>query len=284
MKSLTTTRRSLIIASVLFSTASLPGFAADKPTAGAVVTDAAIRDWLATHPEAVDKIVHDSLLRQGTNLLTELQQAAAQKQQADRMAKFQQALPAAHDTLYNDPHDGREGAVNPAATVVILYDYECPYCKAIQPTLARLLQERSDVAVIYKEFPILGPASVFAAKVSLAAVGQGKYSAFHAALLASKIPEHQLTEEQILAMAKGAALDVDRLKTDMNAPAIEAKIAANKALASNLGIQGTPGVIIGNQLVPGTLPYDRLVQLIEEAKSQSAAGTVAPGKQAALTK
>lgn len=244
--------------------------ASSEAASAPVITDATIRDWLATHPEAVDKLVHDSLLRQPT-IMTELGAAAQAKQRADQEARLRDALPKTHGALYDDPRDGREGAIKPAATVVIFYDYECPYCKAIQPLLARLLQEHSDVAVIYKEFPILGPASIFAAKASLAAVAQGKYPAFHGMLMASKIPEHQLKEEQILEMAKGAGIDVDRLKTEINAPEIEAKIAANKMLTVSLGIQATPGIIIGNQLVPGILPYERLVQLVEEAKSQSTA-------------
>jgi len=251
--------------------------AADPSPMNAVLTDQAIRDWLATHPEIIDKLVHDSYLRQ-PGLAQDGVAALQAKQQADRAAQLQKALPAAHDALYNDSRDGREGAVKPAASVVILYDFECPYCKALQPTIARLLQDHSDVSVIYKEFPILGPASIFAAKAALAAVeqGQGKFAALHAALIGSKIPEHQLKEEQVLDMAEAAGLDVDRLKTDMAKAEIGAKIAANKALAASLGIGGTPGVIIGNQLVPGNLPYERLAQMVEAAKVSV--------KQAALSK
>jgi protein-disulfide isomerase len=254
---------------------SLPSTGSAAAKSSTVVTDAAIRDWFSTHPEAVDKILHDSLMRQ-PGLLGEINQAQAAKHQADQEARLRDALPKAHAALYDDPRDGREGAAKAAATLVIFADSECPYCKSIQPTLARLVAEHTDVAVIYKDFPILGPISTFAAKASLAAVGQGKYPALHAALMASKIPEHQLKEEQILEMAKTAGIDVERLKTDMAAPEIEVKIAATKTLAMTLGIQGTPGVIIGNQLVPANVPYERFVQLLEEAK--------VPGRQAALSR
>jgi protein-disulfide isomerase len=290
--------RTLLLAGLALSAVALSALprhaatAATQSASSATITDQAIRDWLATHPEvlhkivadslkddstraAFDQLVHESLLRQ-PNIMTEVSMTAQAKQQADRAAMLQKALPAAHDALYNDPRDGREGVAKPAATVVIFYDPECPYCKSIQPAIARLVQEHADVAVVYKDFPILGPISTFSAKAALAAVAQGKYPAFHEALMTSKIPEHQLKEEQVLDMAKTAGLDIDRLKTDMAAPEIDAKIAANKGLAASLGIQGTPGVIIGNQLVPGNVPYERLVQLVDEAKTA--------GKQTALLK
>ena len=83
--------------------------------------------------------------------------------------------------------------------------------------------------------------------------------------MASTLHEHDLKQAQVLAMAKACGLDIGRLMADMMSPEIDAKISANKALAASLGIQGTPGVLIGNQLVPGNLPYEQLLQLVQQA-------------------
>jgi protein-disulfide isomerase len=126
-----------------------------------------------------------------------------------------------------------------------------PGCKSLQPVLARLVQEHPEVSIIYKDFPILGEGSAIAARAGLAAVKQGLYAAFHDLMMGSRIPEHQLTEAQILDRAKQAGLDIGRLQRDMADPAVEAKIAETRTLAATLGIQGTPGLLIGTQLVAG---------------------------------
>lgn len=242
-----------------------------------VITDQAIRDWFSTHPEVIqsmvasalagnganmafDKAVHDSLMRQ-PNVMQEIQQAAYQKAQSDRAAKLQEALPRLQAALFNDPADGRAGPANAGIKLVVFYDPECPYCKALQPNLTRLVQENKEVSVIYKDFPILGPISEKAAKMALAAVSQGKYVEFHDALMASTIAEHQLTEAQLYDMARAVGLDTEKLKADSASKPIMDKIAANRALAGQLGVSGTPAVLLGNQLVPGNSPYEVIEKL-----------------------
>jgi protein-disulfide isomerase len=153
--------------------------------------------------------------------------------------------------LLRDPRTQVIG--NPAAHVAIVefFDYQCPYCKAIQPKLEALVHDDHDVKLVIKEFPILGPASIVATKAALAAVRQGKYEAYHNAMMAFR---GRLTDEVIFQTAKDVGLDVDRLRKDMDAPEVADTIIANMNLARAMKISVTPAIIVGNHIYAGLSP------------------------------
>jgi protein-disulfide isomerase len=119
------------------------------------------------------------------------------------------------------------------------------------------------VKVVFREFPILGPDSVFAARAALAAQRQGRYVEYHVALMRLK---DKLTEELVFRTAQGVGLDVERLKKDMASPEISRHLEKNADLAEELNIRGTPAFIVGNQLVPGAIDVPTLEKLIAEAR------------------
>ena len=215
--------------------------------------DARVHDYLAAHPE----------------VLLEMSQSLQQRQAAAQQAALQSAktaIDANHAAIFDDGRDGVVGNAAGDVTVAIFEDKECPYCKAVVPDLAKLAAADPGVRIVYKEFPILGPGSVTAARAVLAAIAQGKFEAFNAALFADKTPEHQLSEAHIFEIAQANGLDVTRLKADMTAPAIDAVIAANQELARKIGINGTPGIIVGDTLMPGAVPYQTLVQAVADER------------------
>ena len=118
---------------------------------------------------------------------------------------------------------------------------------------------------MYKEWPILGPVSELAAKVALAIWKRdpGRYEAFHAALLSAK---GRLTRDAVFAAAQGLGFDVAQLKSEMQSPDIASDLARNKALASSLGITGTPAFVVGERLVPGAVSLARMKALVERAR------------------
>ena len=119
--------------------------------------------------------------------------------------------------------------------------------------------------IVYKEFPILGPNSTFAAKAALAAHRQGKYAALHKALMETK---GTLVEKGVIETAGRLGLDLELLKKDMADPAIQTHIDRNLALARALNINGTPGFVIGEQIVPGAVDLATLERLIREAREK----------------
>ena len=168
-------------------------------------------------------------------------QAYASKVQADEEKARDRLILGKTSALLDDPASPVLGNPKGDVAVIEFFDYTCPFCKAVEPRVEKLLKEDKGVKVILKEFPILTPESLVAAKAALASVKQGKYEPFHNALLAFR---GRLQNEIIFDTAKNVGLDVDRLKKDMDAPEITDEIIANFNLARGLRIFETPGFIV----------------------------------------
>ena len=212
--------------------------------------------------EAIEGIIHDYLLK-NPDVLIEALRSAEDKLNRDADAKAETVLKDRHSEIYDDPATPVGGNPRGDVTIVEFFDYRCPYCKQVLPSLQSLLNEDHKLRFVYKEFPVLGPVSVVAARAALAAQRQGKYEAFHAAMMATK---GQITDDTVYKVAASVGLDVDRLKQDMAAPDIARELKANLALAEALNIHGTPGFIIGNRIVPGALDLEALKNMIAEAR------------------
>lgn len=214
--------------------------------------------------QAIEKIVHDYLLRNPQVILDAVEQLE-QKRNDEAQAAAKSAMAEHRDELLHDPTSPVAGNLNGDVTIVEFFDYRCPYCKQMEPALAQLRKDDRKLRFVYKEFPILGPDSVIATRAALAARKQNKYQPLHDALMTAK---GHLDEATILKIAGDVGLDVQRLKTDMNSPDIERVISRNMELAHVLNINGTPGFLVGDQLVPGAVDLDTLKKLVAEARQQ----------------
>jgi protein-disulfide isomerase len=159
-----------------------------------------------------------------------------------------------------DPGSPAAGAARPQVTVVVFTDYQCGICKATDPALGRLLAADPTVRVVWKDWPIRGPMSDYAARVALAAHHQGRYVQVHAALMATR---GALTPARIDAVARAAGADPG---LGPHARAIEAQIARHRAQAFGLGLQGTPAYLVGPYLLQGGLDDRRLRHAVETAR------------------
>lgn len=157
------------------------------------------------------------------------------------------------------------GARKPDITLVEYFDYNCPYCKKLVPALNALLAQDPKIAVIYKDWPILGDVSAYAAASALAAGWQGKYLVAHDALLSGPRLAHN---EQVDAILQSAGLNMDTLKKDRagHAKEIAALLARNDLEARELTLDGTPGLVVGRLLVPGIADLRVLQQLVAESR------------------
>lgn len=188
--------------------------------------------------------------------------AAMQADDAKRQAAEQRAMIAAHRDALVSPQDPVAGNPHGKVTIIEFYDTSCPYCRKLNPEMDKFLAADHDVKLVFKDLPILGPSSVLGAKAVLAAQQQGAYIKLRDALM-------QLPPDLTLATIKQTALELNlnwpKLKQDMNSPAIKQRINENLQLAHLLGIQGTPALIIGDQLVPGAVSMADLQQLVAAA-------------------
>jgi len=190
-------------------------------------------------------------------------------QRGQRLAeeeRQQQAVQAHLAALKDDTDSPVVG--NPDGDVVIVefMDYRCGYCRRVVKDLKKVVAEDGNIRLVMKEFPILGPASIRAAKAALAAAKQGKYEAYHFALMTQ---DGDMSDPHLMQVARQVGLDVARLKTDMEADDIEAMIRRNHDLAQNLGINGTPAFVFGDTLVPGAIDADTMRTLIAEAREKA---------------
>jgi len=203
-----------------------------------------------------DALKHDpSILR---DAVAALQADEEKKQESD-----QRAMIAAHKDALVSPHDPVAGNPHGDVTIVEFYDTRCPYCRKLEPEMEKFLVRDHDVKLVYKDLPILGPASVLGSKALLAAQQQGGYDKLREAVM-------QLPPNTTLEMIKEAALklglDWPKLKRNMDDPAIEQRIDANLKLARLLGIQGTPALIVGDTLIPGAVDMADLQKAVAAAR------------------
>ncbi len=149
-----------------------------------------------------------------------------------------------------NPGAPRFGAVHADVTVVEYFDYNCPFCKALAPAFHPFLEKDHAAAVLYKEWPIFGGVSIYAAQSALAANYQDKYLLAHDALMsAPRLAENS----QVDAALQAAGIDMARLQNDLIAhkAAINSLLKRNNAEARGLGLRGTPGMLVGRQIVSG---------------------------------
>ena len=214
--------------------------------------------------QEIEAIIHDYLLSHPEVLVQALNEAEKKLRLAAR-SDARQALATHRRALFDDPATPVGGNPDGSATIVEFFDYSCPYCKAVEPALERLLARDHGLRFIYKEFPVLGPESVVAARAALAANRQGKYAAFHDAMMAVKGP---FDDDRIYQVASSVGLDLARLKRDMASPQIAAELKANFTLADALDVHGTPTFIVGKEIVPGAVDIASLKRLIAAARKQ----------------
>jgi protein-disulfide isomerase len=205
------------------------------------------RAYIEAHPE----VIVDSL-----------NTAESRVKESEAKAATNQ-LAARKDEVFSDAAAPVVGNPKGDAILVEFFDYNCPYCRKAAPVVDQLMQADPGVKVVYKEFPILGPGSTFAARAALAAQKQGKYAIFHDALFAW---HGRITEVSTMEVATSVGLDLDRLKKDMADPAIETAIKSNLALAEALRITGTPTFVSGKDIAPGLVDLETLKRMITAAR------------------
>jgi protein-disulfide isomerase len=171
--------------------------------------------------------------------------------------------------VLRDPDIPVAGNAGGDVTIVEYFDYQCPYCRKIEPDLRQVVQGDGKVRLVFKDWPILGPASVVAARLALASKYQEKFVQAHDALIGVNA---RLTEPRIRELLAGAGIDVDRLDRDLaaNANAIDAIIARNGDQAEAFGFRGTPSFIVGKFRVPGILTVAQFGQVIADARKAAA--------------
>ena len=211
--------------------------------------------------EEIKNIVRE-VIKNEPQLIVDSVQNMQQKQTDQRKEASNEALkdPAIKAQVMDAAHSAFAGPKDAKHTVVEFFDYNCPACHAMFTQLDKLVKERKDVKVVFKEFPIFGETSDTNSKYGLAIwhLYPEKYYDFHAKMMKSSGRSTKATEDII----KSLKLDLAKLQEEIKNPKYAEMLAANRAIGEKLHVQGTPTIIVGDNYVPHGMSYDELVKLI----------------------
>jgi len=210
-----------------------------------------VREYLVAHPEVLQEA------------MTELDK----RQTAAEAAKHKAAVKQYSEALFSSPRQVVLGNPDGNVTFVEFFDYNCGYCKRAMDDMLTLLKDDPKLKIVLKEFPVLGPGSVEAARVAVAVRMQDKtgkkYLEFHQKLLGGR---GQADKARALAVAKDVGLDMGRLDKDMASPEVKATLEENFKLAEALGLNGTPSYVIGDNVVIGAVGLDALKEKVDTSR------------------
>jgi protein-disulfide isomerase len=214
--------------------------------------------------QQLEKLMEQYILDHPEVLLEAVRRHQEKRETAEK-EQAQTAVAAHMQQLVSDPTSPVAGNPKGDVTIVEFFDYRCGYCKRVHPTIEKILTEDTNIRLVLKEFPILGPQSLSAARAALAAwkIAPEKYMAFHNDLMTSR---GEFTEAKIAATAQKAGIDPEALKAAMGDKSVDDALGRNFRLAEALNINGTPAFVVGSQLVPGAVDYGTLKKLVEEAR------------------
>jgi len=246
-------RRSLTLGLAITALMLTPACAQDQvPNAEREAIEEIVRSYILENPEIIE-------------------QALIELSNRERAAEAEQAranILANQDALLNNPLDFSVGPADAPVTVVEFFDYRCGFCKRSAEWAIGLPEQfDNQVRVVFKEYPILSPESEKAALAAIAAGKQGKYVEMHMALMQLDNASG-FGPDQIDALAEEIGIDVAKMRADMQSMEAQSAVANAKALAQDIGVNGTPNFIIGDTMVPGA-DIARVEKLIEDALAES---------------
>jgi protein-disulfide isomerase len=213
--------------------------------------------WLAhgrADRPAIEKIVHEYILA-NPEILPQAMENLTKKENAKQLSGIRADVEKPYPGAILGNPDGK-------VTLVEFTDFACGYCRQSVADVEALIAEHPDLRVVIRELPILSPESADAARWALAAAEQGKYAAFHHAMYAAGRP----SPETIQAAASAAGLDPQRARAAIADPRVEAEIKRNYGFAQQLGFNGTPSWVAGDQIISGAVGKERLTKAIAEAR------------------
>jgi protein-disulfide isomerase len=216
--------------------------------------------------DAIGQVVREYLLKHPEVLQEAMIELEKRQNEAQRVAQ-QSALKDVRQTLINSPHSYVAGNPSGDVTLVEFFDYNCGYCKQSLADLRNLMKADPKLRVVLKDFPVLGPDSVEASRVALAAKEQlkgEKLFEYHTRLMETR---GRVGGERAMTLAKEMGLDLARLQKDMESPAVRTALQENVGLGDKLGLSGTPAFIVGDEVIPGAVGAEPLRKVVMNVRS-----------------
>jgi protein-disulfide isomerase len=223
-----------------------------------------------------DEVVHiiRNEIKENPEIVVDAFQEHINKHEQKEKEKIDQSILENKDALLNNKYDPKYGVRSAKNTIISYYDYNCSYCKKMSNVIKKLIADKQNVYIVFKELPILGAMSVQASKAALAIneIAPNKYLEFHFRLMEDSNTNDM--DQKIKNIARSLGVDETKLYETMETKKIEDILRSNLKLASNIGIRGTPAIIIDNQLFPGAITYAQLLQVMSESTTATSNNSV----------
>ncbi len=232
-------------------------------------TAVSAQDVSGENREAIETIIQEYLLEHPEVI----ERAIIELQRRRQLAQMLPAINLYRGYLENEPEAPVLGNPDGDVTIVEFFDYRCGYCRRHFPEVLKLVKEDGNIRYIPRQYPVLDregdtPVSRLTSYAALAAHKQGKFEQFH---IAAMTAPGQLTEDRIYEIATSVGLDVTRLKADMKDKLVEKSIRNTLSIGQDIGFTGTPGYIIGDDVVLGAEGYFRLLEAVDRARKENTA-------------
>ena len=243
----------------------LAGWAIGVAVATTMTLPAQAQSFDAAEREAIGDIVREYLLENPDVIVEAIEVLQQREEQAAQEAQLS-ALRDRAGEIFHSPASPAMGELDGDVVLVEFFDYQCGYCASVLDDVFALSEEDQNLRVVFKELPILGPASTLASQVALAVRLQDEdlYVPVHNALMGHQGP---LNETVIFEIAAEVGADVEQVRADLRDPRVIGEIEANLRLADSLGIRGTPAFIVGDELIPGAAGLDTLRLLVQAERA-----------------
>jgi protein-disulfide isomerase len=243
-----------------------PRLLATVAAAALILAPAAARALSDADRPAIEGIIRDYLMK-NPELLRDVMKELEKRQEAAEEKKRVEAIKTHSAVLNESPRGVVIGNPRGDVTLVEFFDYNCGYCRRAITDMLELVKNDPKLKIVLKEFPVLGPSSVEAARVAIAVrmqdKGGAKYLDFHRKLFAAR---GEVTRDRALAAAREAGLDMTRLERDLQSPEINATLEESATLADALALSGTPSYVIANEVVPGAVGYAALKAKVDAVR------------------
>lgn len=214
-------------------------------------------------PDQIKKLALEAILENPeiiSQALSRLEELEAERQQA----LIAQTLENRWSELSADTNAAVLGNPDGDITLVEFFDYNCPFCRRVKPEISKLKATDKNIRFVYREWPILGEGSIYAARAALASRKQGKYKEFHWALMSLL---ERAEKDSVLRVAEEVGLDIAKLQEDMSEPEVDEHIALSMEFAQGLNITGTPTFVLRDKVLPGLVPADQLAEEVSRLRA-----------------
>jgi protein-disulfide isomerase len=216
--------------------------------------------------EFIEQTTRD-YLHDNPEILLDVLAALKQQHEVQLEEKRHQAIQYKWATLYDSSWSPALGSKDADVTIVEFIDYRCPYCRHLEQSIQRLLGTDQKLRVVHKQLPILGRASVFAARLALVAHRLGKHPAYHAALMAKT---GKIDEKAIIEVAQSVGLEYAQAGPLIDSAEISGALRSDIELAKELALSKTPDFVIGQEVIQGAPDVETLAEFVDQERRRRA--------------